>query len=283
MYQHRSISIHKYLKYFSCCCASTVYFLYFLPSFAMKGSSQDEILTFIASRADHWKDVSHPTAAEIWYIGTNQCGFLGPGWGVKVTTAKQASTTENVTSPLGWECLLFNKSQLSQGREIRRYRVKESMPICLSTAHWKVLEYFFPNVSSRNALLQWRRAFRLETFGRKYFKTFQCAVLRQMGIDLVTQNFTLGFHLTISLSSKLWLMVTFEPRPGNGWFQTETSKAMITECPHSCLAWLKTGRVSNLGGCCCVADAYFTKQNSHFLTLRCLSQSLENIVWAVTN
>ena len=31
------------------------------------------------------------------------------------------------------------------------------MPICLklSTAHWKVLEYFLPNVSSWNALLQW--------------------------------------------------------------------------------------------------------------------------------
>ena len=29
------------------------------------------------------------------------------------------------------------------------------MPICLSTAHWKVLENFLPNVSSWNALLQW--------------------------------------------------------------------------------------------------------------------------------
>ena len=29
------------------------------------------------------------------------------------------------------------------------------MPICLSTAHWKVLEYFLPNVLSWNALLQW--------------------------------------------------------------------------------------------------------------------------------
>ena len=38
----------------------------------------------------------------------------------------------------GWKCLLHNKSQLSQGREILRYYVKRSMPICLSTAHWKV-------------------------------------------------------------------------------------------------------------------------------------------------
>ena len=38
----------------------------------------------------------------------------------------------------GWNCLLHNKSQLSQGREILRYYVKRSMPICLSTAHWKV-------------------------------------------------------------------------------------------------------------------------------------------------
>ena len=42
----------------------------------------------------------------------------------------------------GWKCLLVNKSQLSQGREILRYYVKRSMPICLSTAcaHWKVLD-----------------------------------------------------------------------------------------------------------------------------------------------
>ena len=38
----------------------------------------------------------------------------------------------------GWKFLLHNKSQLSQGREILRYYVKRSMPICLSTAHWKV-------------------------------------------------------------------------------------------------------------------------------------------------
>ena len=34
-------------------------------------------------------------------------------------------------------------------------QMKRSMPICLTTAHWKVLEYFLPNVSSWNALLQW--------------------------------------------------------------------------------------------------------------------------------
>ena len=33
----------------------------------------------------------------------------------------------------------------------------------------------------------WRRAFQLETFGRKYSKTFQCAVLRQMDIYFFTQ------------------------------------------------------------------------------------------------
>ena len=38
----------------------------------------------------------------------------------------------------GWKCLLHNKSQLSQGREILRHYVKRSTPICLSTAHWKV-------------------------------------------------------------------------------------------------------------------------------------------------
>ena len=56
---------------------------------------------------------------------------------------------------VGWECLLVNKSQLSQGREIWRYYVKRSMLICLRTAHWKVLEYFLPNVSSWNALLHY--------------------------------------------------------------------------------------------------------------------------------
>ena len=48
----------------------------------------------------------------------------------------------------GWESLLVNKIQLSQGREVWRYWMKRSMPICLTTAYWKFLECFLPNVSS---------------------------------------------------------------------------------------------------------------------------------------
>ena len=53
----------------------------------------------------------------------------------------------------GWECLLVNKSQLSQGREIWRYWVKKF------NAH-------LPEYSTLKSLLKyhWRRAFQLETF-----------------------------------------------------------------------------------------------------------------------
>ena len=47
---------------------------------------------------------------------------------------------KQLTGERGEKCLLVNRSQLSQGREILRYYVKRSMPICLSTAHWKVLD-----------------------------------------------------------------------------------------------------------------------------------------------
>ena len=41
-----------------------------------------------------------------------------------------------------WECLLVNKSQLSQGREIWRYWVKKSMPICLKS-FWNIFFQMF--------------------------------------------------------------------------------------------------------------------------------------------
>ena len=41
---------------------------------------------------------------------------------------------------MGVKCLLVNKSQLSQGREILRYYVKRSMPICLSTTHFHTVK-----------------------------------------------------------------------------------------------------------------------------------------------
>ena len=83
--------------------------------------------------------------------------------------------------------VLFNKSQPSQGREVRRYWVKESMPICLEFSTLKSFDNF-PNVLSVNALLQWwRRAFTLKTFG-KLSKLFRVLNSRHwMGIDSCTQ------------------------------------------------------------------------------------------------
>ena len=43
-------------------------------------------------------------------------------------------------------------------------------------------------ISTWNALLQWRRAFQLETFGRKY-SNFSVCCTWQMGIDFFTQYF----------------------------------------------------------------------------------------------
>ena len=57
-------------------------------------------------------------------------------------------------------------------------------------------------VASQTKHQQWRRAFRLDTFGRKYSKTFQCGVLRQMGIDSFIQTsacWTLIFILFCTL------------------------------------------------------------------------------------
>ena len=57
------------------------------------------------------------------------------------------------------------------------------MPICPSTAHWKVgvfsskrfeLESSSSVVESSSVVHHWRRAFQLETFGRKYTKLAVC-------------------------------------------------------------------------------------------------------------
>ena len=57
--------------------------------------------------------------------------------------------------------------------------------------HFKLLRTLYPHTSCINLASKlvlcyhhWRRAFQLKTFGRKYSRTFQCAAVRQMGIDL---------------------------------------------------------------------------------------------------
>ena len=75
----------------------------------------------------------------------------------------------------GWKCLLHNKSQLSQGREILRYYVKRSMPICLSTAHWKVRD----SSKRLELMLFFSGGIRIVRDSSGFFQTFRAYALLQ--------------------------------------------------------------------------------------------------------
>ena len=78
-----------------------------------------------------------------WNLVLNSREYSQPSLAFSSSLACPSKTHHRVTKHVkGWERLLFNKSQLSQGREIRRYWVKETLTICLNSAHWKVLIIF---------------------------------------------------------------------------------------------------------------------------------------------
>ena len=101
-----------------------------------------------------WVVEMHHTAKIIWHFVLRLLyTIMIESWSQASNQCLKKVVYQKAFGQMG-ENVFWAKSQLSQGREIWRYWVKESMPICLSTTHWKVLEYFLPNISSQNALLQ---------------------------------------------------------------------------------------------------------------------------------